>query len=61
MLPIAAYHGHAIGVATSLDLAFALHRAKGIEVMGANPRLIADFGRALIQRSKTDELDDLSG
>lgn len=41
----------------SLDLAFALHRAPGIEVMVANPRLIADFGRALMQRSKTDSLD----
>jgi transposase len=41
----------------SLDLAFALHRAKGIQVMVANPRAIADFARALMQRSKTDKLD----
>jgi transposase len=41
----------------SLDLAFALHRAPAVEVMVANPRSIADFGRALMQRSKTDALD----
>lgn len=41
----------------SLDVAFALQRAKGIEVMVANPRAIADFARALMQRSKTDRLD----
>ena len=41
----------------SLDLALALHRAKGIEVMVANPRAVADFARALMQRSKTDRLD----
>lgn len=41
----------------SLDLALALHRAAGIEVMVANPRAIADFGKALLQRSKTDALD----
>lgn len=41
----------------SLDVAFALQRAKGIEVMVANPRAIADFARALMQRSKTDKLD----
>ena len=41
----------------SLDIAFALHRADGIEVMVANPRAIADFARALMQRSKTDKLD----
>jgi transposase len=41
----------------SLDVAFALHRAKRIEVMVANPRAIADFARALMQRSKTDQLD----
>jgi transposase len=38
----------------SLDLALALHRAKGIEVMVANPRATKDFARALMQRSKTD-------
>lgn len=41
----------------SLDVAFALQRAKGVEVMVANPRAIADFARALMQRSKTDKLD----
>lgn len=41
----------------SLDVAFALQRAKGIAVMVANPRAIADFARALMQRSKTDKLD----
>lgn len=41
----------------SLDVAFALQRAKGVVVMVANPRAIADFARALMQRSKTDKLD----
>ena len=41
----------------SLDIAFALHRHPSIEVMVANPRAIADFARALMQRSKTDKLD----
>jgi len=40
-----------------LDLALALHRAKRVEVMVANPRAIAHFGRASLQRSKTDRLD----
>lgn len=40
-----------------LDLALALHRAKRVEVMVANPRAIAHFGRATLQRSKTDRLD----
>jgi len=40
-----------------LDLALALHRAKRIEVMVANPRAIASFAKALLQRSKTDRLD----
>jgi transposase len=40
----------------SLDVALALHRA-GVEVMIANPRVIRDYGRALLQRSKTDALD----
>ena len=40
-----------------LDLAFALHRAKRVEVMVANPRAIAHFARASLQRSKTDHLD----
>jgi len=40
-----------------LDLALALEHAHGIEVMVANPRTIADFGKALLQRSKTDRTD----
>jgi transposase len=41
----------------SLDPALALHRAEGVEVMVANPRAMADFAKALSQRSKTDDLD----
>jgi transposase len=40
-----------------LDLALALSRAKRVEVMVANPRAIAYFARASLQRSKTDRLD----
>ena len=40
-----------------LDLAFALQRAKGVEVMVANPRAIAAFAKASLRRSKTDALD----
>ena len=40
-----------------LDLALALHRATRIEVMVANPRAIASFAKASLQRSKTDALD----
>jgi transposase len=40
-----------------IDLALALHRARRVEVMVANPRAIAHFGRASLQRSKTDRLD----
>ncbi len=40
-----------------LDLAFALHRAKRVEVMVANPRAIAAFAKAALRRSKTDALD----
>jgi transposase len=40
-----------------LDLALALHRARGIEVMVVNPVAARDFGRALLQRSKTDRVD----
>lgn len=40
-----------------LDLALALDRVTGVEVMVANPRTIADFGKALLQRSKTDRTD----
>jgi transposase len=40
-----------------LDLAMALHRAKRVDVMVANPRAISHFARASLQRSKTDALD----
>jgi transposase len=40
-----------------LDLAFALHRAKRVELMVANPRAIVSFAKASLQRSKTDALD----
>lgn len=40
-----------------LDLAMALDEAEGVEVMVANPRAVADFGKALLQRSKTDRCD----
>jgi transposase len=40
-----------------LDLAFALHRAKRVEVMVANPRAVSAFAKASMQRSKTDALD----
>ncbi len=38
----------------SLDVALALQRARGIEVMVANPRGVKQFCGALMQRSKTD-------
>jgi transposase len=40
-----------------LDLALALHRAKRVEVMVANPRAIAHFALAYLRRSKTDAMD----
>jgi transposase len=40
-----------------LDLALALHRASAIQVMVVNPVAARDFGRALLQRSKTDRVD----
>jgi transposase len=40
-----------------LDLAMALHRAKRVEVMVANPRAVSHFARASLKRSKTDVLD----
>jgi len=39
----------------SLDIALALHRARGVTVMVANPRAIKQFTGALMQRSKTDQ------
>ncbi len=41
----------------SLDLALALHRAKRVEVMVANPRAVSQFAGATLRRSKTDSLD----
>jgi len=41
----------------SLDVAMALSRARGIEVMVANPRAVKDFAGAMMSRSKTDALD----
>ena len=38
----------------SLDVALALHRARGIDVMVANPGAVKNFAGALMQRSKTD-------
>lgn len=40
-----------------LDLALALHRAPRIELSVLNPAAVRDFGRALMQRSKTDRVD----
>ena len=41
----------------SLEFALALHHAKNVEVMVVNPRAIKDFGRACMQRAKTDAVD----
>ncbi len=41
----------------SLDLALALHRAKRVEVMVANPRAMSQFAGAFLRRSKTDAID----
>jgi transposase len=41
----------------SLDLAFALHQAPGLEVMVVNPKAAHNFAQAFLQRSKTDTLD----
>lgn len=40
-----------------LDLALALHKASGVEVMVANPRAARNFAKALLKRSKTDAVD----
>lgn len=40
-----------------LDLAVALDRAEGIEVMVLNPRVARRFADVLLQRSKTDPVD----
>lgn len=39
-----------------LDLALALHQA-GVAVMVANPRAVRHFAKAMLQRSKNDQLD----
>ncbi len=39
-----------------LDLALTLHQAR-VEVMVANPRAVRHFAQAMMQRSKTDQLD----
>jgi transposase len=41
----------------SLEFALALHHARHVEVMVVNPRSIKDFGRACMQRAKTDAVD----
>jgi len=41
----------------SFDLALALHRTKGIEVMVVNPRVTTDVMRARRPRTKTDATD----
>lgn len=41
----------------SLDLALALHRQPGFELMVVNPRAARDFARAWLHRSKTDAVD----
>lgn len=40
-----------------LDVALALDRAPGVEIMVANPRSVSDFGKAHLKRSKTDAID----
>ena len=41
----------------SLQFALALHHAQRVAVMVVNPRAIKDFGRACMQRAKTDAVD----
>jgi len=40
-----------------LEVALLLSTAEGIELMVANPRAVRNFARAMMRRSKTDELD----
>jgi transposase len=42
-----------------LDVALALSGQAGVEVMVANPRAVRHFARAMMQRSKNDQLDAL--
>jgi transposase len=39
------------------DLAVALSRAEGIEVMVLNPKVVHNFAKVLMKRSKTDAVD----
>lgn len=63
LLRWAQHHGRAIRACLEatgvygLDLAVALHRTAGVEVMVANPRAIKDFARANMVRAKTDQVD----
>lgn len=41
----------------SFDLALALERTTGLEVMVVNPRAARDFAKAFLRRSKTDAID----
>jgi transposase len=41
----------------SLGLALALHRHPKVEVMVVNPKAIKNYGGAMMQRAKTDEMD----
>ncbi len=40
-----------------LDVALALSAQEGVELMVANPRAVRSFARAMMQRSKNDQLD----
>ena len=40
-----------------LDLAIALSKQEGIEVMVANPRAVRRFAQALLERNKSDQID----
>lgn len=40
-----------------LDLIYALHRARGTEVMVANPKALRGFAKAQMRRTKTDAVD----
>lgn len=43
--------------AYGLDLAIALSKCEGIQVMVANPRAVRRFAEALLKRNKTDRID----
>lgn len=42
----------------SLDLALALDRAEGVELMVAHPKAVKDYRGAQLRRSKTDQLEN---